>query len=75
MTTTIDCQECGPVVHQPIPEDEAHCNVGPECECHLASCIACGGAVRPEWEWTTPQGMVCSFDCFDSLVIMGGVRL
>ena len=43
----IECPECGPVVHQPIPEDEAHCPCQPaywfdevgyriicDCDCH-----------------------------------------
>jgi len=31
------CLRCGPVEHQPIPEDEAHCPCGStcsECPCH-----------------------------------------
>ena len=30
-----DCPECGPVKHQPIPEDEAHCECEDgSCPCH-----------------------------------------
>ena len=38
--STFYCEMCGPVVHQPIPEDEGHCPCDPAdvgwcwCACH-----------------------------------------
>ena len=31
---TFLCNRCGELEHQPIPEDETHCDAGPECPCH-----------------------------------------
>jgi len=33
LAPAFDCEKCGPVVHQPIPEDESHCGCSGRCDC------------------------------------------
>ena len=45
----MNCPECGPVVHQPIPEDEAHCD--------------CSGGWEWDYAADEPTGRPCNCNC------------